>query len=387
MDRNGITRVLFEAPKMDSREIEVMDRLDTLRTSMRMQLNEPRRWQGSLQRLSFARNIRGSNSIEGYEADLDDAAAVALGEEPLDANEETRLALEGYRNAMTYVLQLAQEPPIEISEQLIRSLHFMMTSYDLKNRPGRWRLGPIFVRDEETEAIVHEGAEISLVPDLMAELVSYMTSSSSEPDIVRGAMVHLNLVMIHPFRDGNGRIARCLQSLMLASGGVLSPIFMSIEEYLGRNTQDYYAVLAQVGGGDWASARDARPWLRFVLAAHLRQALTLQRRIRDSERVWTELESVVARHRLPDRMIHAMFDAVTGFRVRNAIYRATLEEADEEISEQSASRDLKTLTDLGLLAPKGEKRGRHYIRAGELVEIYQRVSANRTARSNDDPFA
>src|SRR3989337_4571487 len=116
MDRNGITRVLFEAPKMDSREIEVMDRLDTLRTSMRMQLNEPRRWQGSLRRLSFARNIRGSNSIEGYEADLDDAAAVALGEEPLDANEETRLALEGYRNAMTYVLQLAQEPPIEISE-------------------------------------------------------------------------------------------------------------------------------------------------------------------------------------------------------------------------------------------------------------------------------
>lgn len=372
---------------MDSREIEVMDRLDTLRGSTRLQLNEPRRWQGSLRRLSFARNIRGSNSIEGYEADLDDAAAVALGEEPLDANEETRLALEGYRNAMTYVLQLAQEPPIAISEQLIRSLHFMMTSYDLKNRPGRWRLGPIFVRDDEEEAIVHEGAEISLVPGLMTELVSYMTSSTSEPDIVRGAMVHLNLVMVHPFRDGNGRMARCLQSLMLASGGVLSPIFMSIEEYLGRNTQDYYDVLAQVGGGTWSPGRDSRPWLRFVLTGHLRQALTLQRRIRDSERVWTELEALVARHGLPDRMIHAMFDAVAGFRVRNAIYRATLAEADDEISEQSASRDLKTLTDLGLLAPKGERRGRYYRRAGELEVIYQLVTANRTARSYDDPFA
>jgi Fic family protein len=379
--------MLFETPQMDSREIEVMARLDTLRTSMRMQLNEPRRWQGSLRRLSFARNIRGSNSIEGYEADLDDAAAIALGEEPLDANEETRLALEGYRNAMTYVLQLAQEPPIEVSEQLIRSLHFMMTSYDLKNRPGRWRLGPIFVRDDEAEVIVHEGAEISLVPDLMTELVSYMTSSTSEADIIRGAMVHLNLVMAHPFRDGNGRMARCLQSLMLASGGVLSPIFMSIEEYLGRNTQDYYDVLAQVGGGSWAPERDARPWLRFVLTGHLRQALTLQRRIRDSERIWTELEAVVAKHGLPDRMIHAMFDAVTGFRVRNAIYRATLGEADEDISEQSASRDLKTLTDLGLLAPKGERRGRYYLRAGELVEIHKSVTANRTARSNDDPFA
>lgn len=379
--------MLFEAPAMDSREVEVMERLDALRTSMRLQLNEPRRWQGSLRRLSFARNIRGSNSIEGYEADLDDAAAVALGEEPLDANEETRLALEGYRNAMTYVLQLAQEPPIEVSDQLIRSLHFMMTGYDLKNRPGRWRLGPIFVRDDETEAIVHEGADISEVPGLMTELVSYMQASTSEPDIVRGAMVHLNLVMVHPFRDGNGRMARCLQSLMLASGGVLSPIFMSIEEYLGRNTQDYYDVLAEVGGGRWAPGRDARPWLRFVLTGHLRQALTLQRRIRDSEQVWTELEAVISRHRLPDRMIHAMFDAVTGFRVRNAIYRATLEEAEEEISEQSASRDLKTLTDLGLLAPKGERRGRYYTRAGELMEIYRRVMANRIARSNEDPFA
>lgn len=379
--------MLFEAPHMDAREIEVMDRLDTLRKSMRVQLNEPRRWQGSLRRLSFARNIRGSNSIEGYEADLDDAAAVALGEEPLDASEETTLALEGYRNAMTYVLQLAQEPPIDISEQLIRSLHFMMTSYDLKTRPGRWRLGPIFVHDDEAEVIVHEGAEISLVPGLMSELVSYMTSSTSEPDIVRGAMVHLNLVMVHPFRDGNGRMARCLQSLMLASGGVLSPIFMSIEEYLGRNTQDYYDVLAQVGGGSWSPERDARPWLRFVLTGHLRQALTLQRRIRDSERVWTELEALLARHRLPGRMIHAMFDAVTGFRVRNAIYRATLQEAEEQISEQSAGRDLKTLTDLGLLAPQGERRGRYYTRAGELLAIYQRVTANRTARSNDDPFA
>lgn len=378
--------MLFEAPEWDSREIDVMLRLDSLRQSMKLQLNEPRRWQGSLRRVSFARNIRGSNSIEGYEANLDDAAAVALGEEPLDASEETRLALEAYRNAMTYVLQLAQEPPIDIGEQLIKSLHFMMTSYDLKNRPGRWRAGPIFVRDDESETIVHEGADVGIVPDLMAELVSYMKESTDQPDVVRGAMVHLNLVMIHPFRDGNGRMGRCLQSLMLASGGVLSPIFMSIEEYLGRNTQSYYDVLAQVGGGRWTPSGDARPWVRFALVAHLRQAMTLQRRIRDSERVWTELEVLTERHGLPERTIHAMFDAVMGFRVRNAVYRATLSEGGEEVSEQSASRDLRLLTELKLLAPQGEKRGRYYTRAGELAAIHQRVTESRTARSNEDPF-
>jgi hypothetical protein len=53
----------------------------------------------------MAKAIQGSNSIEGFKATLDDAAAVEVGEQPLDADEETRLALEGYRNAMTYVLQ------------------------------------------------------------------------------------------------------------------------------------------------------------------------------------------------------------------------------------------------------------------------------------------
>jgi hypothetical protein len=57
-------------------------------------------------RARAARAIQGSNSIEGFDAALDDAAAVAIGEAPLDASEETRLALAGYRDAMTYVLQL-----------------------------------------------------------------------------------------------------------------------------------------------------------------------------------------------------------------------------------------------------------------------------------------
>ena len=142
--------MLFSAPALDPRERDVLGQIAELRASLRRQLHEPHRWSGQLRRMSFARNIRGSNSIEGYDAELDDAAAVAVGEDPLDVSTETRLALEGYRNAMTYVLQLAQEPSLEITEQLIKSLHFMMTGHDLKNRPGRWRSGVIYVRDDTT---------------------------------------------------------------------------------------------------------------------------------------------------------------------------------------------------------------------------------------------
>jgi Fic family protein len=110
-------------------------------------------------------------------------------------------------------------------------------------------------------------------------------------------MAHLNLVMIHPFRDGNGRMARCLQSLVLAQSGMLSPVFMSIEEYLGRNTAEYHQVLGEVGGGSWQPDRDARGWLRFILTAHLRQGRTFRQRIRDAERLWTGLPVCSARAR------------------------------------------------------------------------------------------
>src|SRR6266849_3268919 len=101
--------MLFEVPAFDAREMKVLDEVEQLKRSLRHQLHEPHRWYGPLRRLSAARAIQGSNSIEGFDAKLDDAAAIVAGEEPLDADEETRLALAGYRDAMTYVLQLADD--------------------------------------------------------------------------------------------------------------------------------------------------------------------------------------------------------------------------------------------------------------------------------------
>jgi len=379
--------MLFTFAGLDPRETEVLERIEAYKEKLKWQLHEPKRWVGSLRRLSFARAIQGSNSIEGYDAKLDDAAAVALGEDPLDADTETTLALEGYRDAMTYVLQLANETDFEYSIQLIKSLHFMMTKYRLDNRPGLWRLGSVYVRKEETGQIVYEGPDIDEVPDLITELVAQIKEHAATPPIVRAGMAHLNLVMIHPFRDGNGRMARCLQSLILARSGVLSPVFMSIEEYLGRNTQSYYDILAEVGKGSWQPHNNARPWVRYVLRAHLRQAMTLLRRVRESERTWIQLEDIVDKRSLPGRTIHALFDASINFRVRNSTYRGVLRQNGEEITEQTASRDLKQLVDLGLLVPDGERRGRHYVAGEPIRQIRRNVITSRDPRDDTDPFA
>jgi len=377
--------ILFEPPQLDQRELDVLAQIAELKETLRFQLSEPLRWSGQLRRMAFARNIQGSNSIEGYEAALEDAAAVVLGEEPLDVTTETRLALEGYKNAMTFVLQTVLEPPTIVSLDLIKSLHFMMTSYDLSNRPGRWRAGQIFVRDERSGEIVHEGVELESVPPLMAQLVGLMNQTGEVP-IVRAAMAHLNLVMIHPFRDGNGRMARCLQSLSLAADGVLSPVFMSVEEYLGRNTQAYYDVLAEVGRGGWNPHNDTRPWIRFMLTAHLRQARTLRRRVKISGRIWVELERTAVQHQLPERVIYPLFDAALGLRVRRGTYIATLADSGDEISDQTASRDFKALVDAGLLIPHGEKRGRSY-EGSDVVRGIMNRAIPREARDDTDPFA
>ena len=377
--------MLFAEPGLDAKEAEVVHEIEDLRRALGRQLFAPHRWFGSLRRLSFARAIQGSNSIEGFSAALDDVVAAAVGEEPLDADTETRLALSGYRAAMTYVLQLAGDPDFAYSEQLLKSLHFMMRSYDLKSRPGLWRAGSIFVRDEGTDRVVFEGPDVELVPDLMAELAESLRRPGGGPVLVRAAMAHLDLVMVHPFRDGNGRMARCLQTLVLAREGILAPQFCSVEEYLGRNTRDYYDVLGLVGAGSWHPENDARPWVRFMLTAHLRQARTLQRRIKESEELWVALDGLARRHALPERAIAAMFDAAQGLRVRNATYRAMQEE--EEISEQAAGRDLRGLVEAGLLVPSGEKRGRFYTASPDLRALWVGIHARRDVRDDDDPFA
>ena len=137
---------------------------------------------------------------------------------------------------------------LEINTTLLLSLHYMMMKYDLNKRPGRWRPGAIWVQHEPENVVVYEGPDVSLVPELMTELTGSLNDRDG-PVLVRAAMAHLNLVMIHPFSDGNGRMGRCLQTLVLTHDKILAPVFCSIEEYLGTNTQRYYDVLASVDSG------------------------------------------------------------------------------------------------------------------------------------------
>jgi len=370
--------MIFAAPALLASELEVLEQIKAMRQSLKYSISAPGRWFGALRRATLARNIRHSNSIEGINITRDDALAAVDDDEPLSAERTTWQATIGYRNAMTYTLQLADDPHFSYSEGLIRSLHFMMIQHDLAKKPGRYRPGVIYVRDERKQENIYEGPDAELVPKLVQELVQSLNEVSELPVMIRAAMGHLNLVMIHPFSDGNGRMARCLQTLILGREQIIEPPFCSIEEYLGRYTQEYYDVLAEVGKGAFHPENDCRPWIRFNLVAHFRQASWLLQRSRISQRVWTEIEHVIRMKGVPERSITALFDAAFGYRIKRTHYINST-----GVSEQVASRDLKILVDLGLLVAEGETRGRIYDASPGLRDIYLR---NYESRSNAYPF-
>jgi Fic family protein len=373
--------MLFKAEKLTQAEKDVIGRIEEARKTLRHNLATPRRWRGLLRRNTLARAVRGSNSIEGYNVTAEDAIAAVEGEEPLQADREAWMAVTGYRAAMTFVLQLTKDKNFIYNEGFIRSLHFMMVQHDLSKNPGNWRPGTVYVRDEAKNEVVYEGPDVEEVAGLIEELIEYLNDDDdSSHAFVKGAMAHLNLVMIHPFSDGNGRMARCLQTLVLGRDGILEPEFCSVEEYLGRNTQDYYNVLAQTGEGSWHPKNSTRAWIQFNLTAHFRQATTLVMRTKVMDRLWQELELILSRHGLPERLVYAVADSAIGYRVRNASYRNLA-----ELNDVMASRDLKAAVDAGLLIPDGERRGRVYVGSPEVRALFDKLRMEHI-KSVPDPF-
>ena len=358
--REEVATVVYQVPELGEEEQATLRAIERLRKQLRYSTAEPRRWVGTMRRVLAARAIQGSNSIEGYHVSVEDAIAVIEGEEVADPRSIDARAVSGYQRAMTYVSTLAQDDHFEYSAALLRGLHFMMTEYALDAWPGRWRPGPIWVRNDVTGEAVYEAPEAEDVPELVAQLVTSLEADTATPVVVRAAMAHLNLVMIHPFRDGNGRMSRCLQTLVLAREKILTPELSSIEEYLGRNTSRYYTVLAEVGRGSWSPSGDARPWVRFCLEAHYVQAESVLRRIRESGQMWTEIETLREAKGLPERVTAALFDATIGLQVRNSGYRALLRGWGEEISNQVATTDLRAMVNAGLLRAHGRNRGAYY---------------------------
>ena len=370
--------MLFTYHSLDDQEKRVEEAIVRIRSDIRLHVaTEPRRWTGWLARMTRARALAASNSVEGINVSQDDAIAAIDGEDPANTDRDTWRAVVGYREAMNYILQRRQSPSFRITEDVLLAVHFMICQSDLTAHPGQYRPGWVGVRNTQTGDLVHEGVDRDQLETCIQELLDYVNEGDVDSLFLRAAMTHLNLAMLHPFTDGNGRTARCIHSAVFATDGIVAPEFSSIEEYVGYNQQEYYEVLSEVGGGRWNPTRNAKPWVRFCLVGHYRQAQTILRRTKEIERIYGESLNLVQDNGFPERTAMALLQAAFG-RVRNSSYRVSA-----DVSNNLASRDLKTLVDAGFLIPDGEKRGRFYLAGPRVEEIRRRF---RLPRRNDDPF-
>ena len=337
-----------------------LDELDKLRDELGHEVGRAVPWMGALRRQVRASSVEGSTSIEGFSVEPGEAVALVSGSQQVDPDDENRQAVACYARAMDHVGVMAADPSFVWSGRVILDLHFDACSFQRSESPGRWRTGPVGVTGSDGR-IRYQAPEADEVPGLMAEVIEWLQSGDRDAHtVIRAAMAHLHVVSVHPFRDGNGRISRIVQSLVLAQEGLMSPEFGSIEEYLGQHTTDYYAALNEAHGPTYQPARNASNWVAFCVKAHLAQARQRLVQIKDAAARWTHLEELVKSRNWPDRMVIPLEQSLIGGSDR-ASYTT-----EAGVSPATASADFRRLLDAGLVEQRGRGRSVQY-RASEQL--------------------
>ncbi|MGW3766124.1 Fic family protein [Streptomyces sp. NPDC005131] len=354
--------MLYQTPRLEPVDLQVLDQVNAMRDQLRHAVQQaPMKWTLDLRKALTASAIAASNTIEGYQVDAKDVADLLDGEREVEASDENKAETWAYQQAMTYIQSLHDVADFRYSKELLNSLHWMLQGHHHPIRTaGQWRKTSIRITAPGDElATDYEGPDHELLPGLMSELVGWLNEGDLDSHVlVRAAMAHLNLVKIHPWSDGNGRMSRSLQTLLIARGGVLAPEFSSIEEWLGMpgNTWDYYKVLREVGGPVFSPERDTLAWIKFNLLAYHQQTQRVQRRVDRSNDCWMQLMDAAPAYGLTERQLTALHEVAMVGRVRRSRY-----EKAEALNTQQATRDLQALTKAELLTAVGQTKGRHYV--------------------------
>ncbi|MBW5482116.1 Fic family protein [Streptomyces bambusae] len=376
--------MLFPTPALKAEDQRVLGEIEDLRRSLRLQVRSaPAKWTDGLRKFLTADAVAASNSIEGFKVSTVDVEDLLEGERDVDVSEEDREETLAYQRMMTYIQTLHDVADFRYSKELLNALHWMLQGHRHAPRKpaGQWRRGAVYVTDARDPSIAaYTAPDAADVPALTGELIEWLNADDGSHPLVRAAMAHLHLVSIHPWADGNGRMSRSLQTLMIAREGELAPEFSSIEAWLGRpgNTWEYYREL-QRRGATYRPDQDVSDWVRFNLTAYHQQAQTVRSRLDRSSRVWLLLGEFAEVRGLEERVVSALHDVAMSGRVRRTRY-----ERAEDLSLQRAQRDLRDLVAGEVLTPVGRTRARFYTAGPAFPE--SALEAARTPLPLADPY-
>lgn len=323
----------------------------------------PRAWAGHLRRELEAEAIAASTSMEGVPVTVDEVRRILAGAPPPEVRPEDRELVEGYREAMEFVLRRADDTAFRWNRELLVALHDRILAGRYGHGAGRIRTDkPAFVVNRATgeQVFLPPGGED--VPDLVDEACSRMEEGHPHPAIA-AAWIHAAVAAIHPFRDGNGRAARVCASMSMHRGEFKRPEFTSLEEWWGRHLEDYYGAFKCLGG-EFDREADVTPFIEAHLEAQLHQVRALDNREKVERQIWIALQEAAEDAHLDRRLVNALWDVFFDREVTAGYYRSLA-----DVSPATATNDLAAAVSSGLLVAKGQRRGRRYVAGDRLFEL------------------
>lgn len=275
-----------------------------------------------LRRDNRIKTIQSSLMIEGNRLSLDQVTAIFENKRiigPTKDIKEVQNAIEVYSNLRNF------DP---YSEKSYLQAHKILMS-GLVDDPGKYRTKRVGIF--QGEEIAHMAPPAWNVNNLMRNLFSYLKESEDHL-IIKSCVFHYEMEFIHPFMDGNGRMGRLWQTLILMQE---NPVFeyLPIEIEIKNNQREYYEVLA-------ASDKEGlcTKFVEFMLAMI---KISLSRLVDDQRRSLSDEERLYYFKEQTDLKEFTRKDYLKLFR---------------DISTATATRDLKKGVDLGILKKKGDNR-------------------------------
>jgi Fic family protein len=204
-----------------------------------------------LHRENRVRSIYSSLAIEGNTLSLDEVTAVLNGK--LVAGKQTEIkevknAYEAYEKIITF-------NPYSVKDFL--KAHKLMTGGLIKEA-GKFRNGDVGVFDDDM--VIHFGARPQFVPQLIDGLFEWARATELHPAL-KSAIVHCEIETIHPFADGNGRMGRLWQTLLLAKWNEIFA-WIPMESLIYERRPQYYDALQNA-----QKKNDSGEFIEFTLSA------------------------------------------------------------------------------------------------------------------------
>jgi Fic family protein len=305
--------------------------------------------------------VSGSTGIEGNPLDPAAVEQVLAGA-AIEADADHIREVENYNRALNLARDAAARPGFTWSHEVIHLINATVMEGLPRDTHGDYRgLG------EDVYVGIFTGPSPLAVPALMDELVAWLRGTGQTP-LVRSALLHLNIIAIHPFNDGNGRTARILAAMELVRDGVRSPELISIEAYLRRNRDEYIDALRTTLGPSYdPDNHPVTEWIDYYTRVSL-DRLEARNRILDAlpADIGT-LFSALADAGEPVEWSSVLLAARVG-RLRTA----TLADLTGR-SLPAARAELGRLAQAGWLEPRGVTRGRWYAPTERLNALPLRI--------------